>query len=124
MGGCDGGARSRVQTGESETVVGCSPPASLLRPPSPRPQPTHFPQLPTALSCPPCRLLLSEWRHRYWHLLSGWQVLPFSQVATMDEEQSRLLQPPVENLASVKVFPLIPSLKKDIVVSSAPLKSP
>ena len=46
------------------------------------------------------------------------------QVARMDEEESRLLQPPVENLASVKVFPLIPSLKKDIVVSSAPLKSP
>ncbi|PIL35412.1 transporter [Ganoderma sinense ZZ0214-1] len=33
----------------------------------------------------------------------------------MDEEQTRLLQPTVENLASVKVFPLIPSLKKDIV---------
>ncbi|KAM5537199.1 hypothetical protein V8D89_009132 [Ganoderma adspersum] len=33
----------------------------------------------------------------------------------MDEEQSRLLQPTAEILASVKVFPLIPSLKKDIV---------
>ena len=33
----------------------------------------------------------------------------------MDEE--RLLQPTAENLAFVKVFPLIPSLKKDIVVS-------
>ncbi|KAI0707123.1 hypothetical protein C8Q76DRAFT_748084 [Earliella scabrosa] len=36
----------------------------------------------------------------------------------MDEEQtehSRLLSSPAENLASIKVFPLIPSLKKDVV---------
>ena len=36
----------------------------------------------------------------------------------VDEEQSRrLLQPTSENLANVKVFPLIPSLKKDVAVS-------
>ena len=36
----------------------------------------------------------------------------------VDEEQSRrLLQPTTENLANVKVFPLIPSLKKDVAVS-------
>ena len=37
----------------------------------------------------------------------------------VDEEQSRrLLQPTSENLANVKVFPLIPNLKKDVMVSS------
>lgn len=42
----------------------------------------------------------------------------------MDEEQteqSRLLSSPAENLASIKVFPLIPSLKKDVVVSDPKL---
>ncbi|KAI0787426.1 hypothetical protein C8Q74DRAFT_605518 [Fomes fomentarius] len=37
-----------------------------------------------------------------------------AQVGT-DEEQSRLLPATSENLASIKVFPLIPSLKKDVV---------
>ncbi|OCH84728.1 hypothetical protein OBBRIDRAFT_741085 [Obba rivulosa] len=38
----------------------------------------------------------------------------------MDEEQSRsLLAPTTEYLASVKVFPLIPSIKKDVVVNTA-----
>ena len=42
-------------------------------------------------------------------------VIPMDAV---DEEQSRrLLQPTAENLANVKVFPLIPSLKKDVAVS-------
>lgn len=35
----------------------------------------------------------------------------------MDPEQpsSALLAPTLENLASVKVFPLIPALKKDVI---------
>ncbi|EMD33909.1 hypothetical protein CERSUDRAFT_107712 [Gelatoporia subvermispora B] len=38
----------------------------------------------------------------------------------MDEEQSRtLLAPTTEYLASIKVFPLIPSIKKDVVVNTA-----
>ena len=42
-------------------------------------------------------------------------VMPMDAV---DEEQSRrLLQPTSENLANVKVFPLIPSLKEDVAVS-------
>ena len=42
-------------------------------------------------------------------------VIPMDAV---DEEQSRrLLQPTSENLANIKVFPLIPSLKKDVAVS-------
>lgn len=36
----------------------------------------------------------------------------------MDEEESQALLPSTsENLASIKVFPLIPSLKRDVVVS-------
>lgn len=36
----------------------------------------------------------------------------------IDEEQSQALLPSTsENLASIKVFPLIPSLKRDVVVS-------
>ncbi len=38
----------------------------------------------------------------------------------MDEEESQALLPSTsENLASIKVFPLIPSLKRDVVVSLA-----
>ena len=33
------------------------------------------------------------------------------------DEETRLLAPVSENLAAIKVFPLIPSLKKDVVVS-------
>lgn len=37
---------------------------------------------------------------------------------TMDEEQTRsLLSPTPEMLASVKVFPLIPAIKRDVEVS-------
>ncbi len=38
------------------------------------------------------------------------------------DEETRLLAPAPENLASIKVFPLIPSLKKDVVVSAVALK--
>ena len=38
----------------------------------------------------------------------------------MEEEQTAtLLAPSPETLASVRVFPLIPSIKKDVVVSTA-----
>lgn len=33
------------------------------------------------------------------------------------EQQTSLLTPSAEDLASVKVFPLIPALKKDVIVS-------
>lgn len=36
----------------------------------------------------------------------------------MDPEQQTLLAPTTEGLASVKVFPLIPSLRKDVAVRS------
>jgi hypothetical protein len=36
----------------------------------------------------------------------------------MDPEQQTLLAPTTERLASVKVFPLIPALRKDVTVSS------
>lgn len=40
-------------------------------------------------------------------------------LTTMDVEQSEaLLAPSVEYLASVKVFPLIPNLRRDITVSN------
>ncbi|KAI0822545.1 hypothetical protein BC628DRAFT_1327164 [Trametes gibbosa] len=43
-------------------------------------------------------------------------------VNAADEEQSQaLLTPTTENLASIRVFPLIPSLKRDVVVSLPPL---
>jgi hypothetical protein len=35
----------------------------------------------------------------------------------MDRESQTLLAPTPEFLATVKVFPLIPSLKKDVIVS-------
>lgn len=38
----------------------------------------------------------------------------------MDRENQGLEAPSPEQLASVKVFPLIPSLKKDVVVSALP----
>jgi len=37
---------------------------------------------------------------------------------SMDPEQQTLLAPATEGLASVKVFPLIPALRKDVTVSS------
>lgn len=41
------------------------------------------------------------------------------------EEPSRgLLAPSVEQLAAVKVFPLIPSLKKDVIVSRYSVYTP
>ena len=36
----------------------------------------------------------------------------------MDPEQQTLLAPATERLASVKVFPLIPALRKDVTVRS------
>lgn len=36
-----------------------------------------------------------------------------------EEQTRRLLAPTPEHLASVKVFPLIPSIKKDVTVSAA-----
>lgn len=43
----------------------------------------------------------------------------------MDPEQpsSALLAPTLENLASVKVFPLIPALKKDVTVCAGLVSS-
>jgi len=38
----------------------------------------------------------------------------------MDPEQQTLLAPTTERLASVKVFPLIPALRKDVTVRSFP----
>lgn len=37
------------------------------------------------------------------------------------EQQTSLLTPSPEDLASVKVFPLIPALKKDVIVSLYPV---
>lgn len=42
----------------------------------------------------------------------------------MDREHQGLLAPTPELLATVKVFPLIPSLKKDVIVSSPAIIAP
>lgn len=56
----------------------------------------------------------------FWCLPTSQNTLNVAAMSAniMDEEESHALLPSTsENLASIKVFPLIPSLKRDVVVS-------